>query len=199
MLAPRHAAALRRGRLWGLLWLAVSALMLAAIIRTVVAWPSISMVVGAILTTLAPFCICIWAIPAVLARPETIYMFFDRDAPRVDAQPDSEERQRLRHHLTLHWGEVDARLTELGLDPLDRYLELRLDMGIARHDPEQAQRNITSLLEHPGTTLDDTTRRALEMVVSELAEAARHGARFCFWPLGFYTGLIQTNLKLYIR
>lgn len=169
--------------------------MVVVIVMTALAWPSGWMLVGAVMATVG--LVCLSGVPISAMQVEQIHTIYDRHVPRTDAHSDYEEWLQLRRHLTLHCGEVDARLIELGLDPLERFLELRLDLGIARHDPEQARRSISNLLENPGM-LDTTTCRALEMLERELANAAHHNARFCLLPLGGWTGLIENNLKLHI-
>jgi hypothetical protein len=161
------------------------------LVMTALAWPSGWMLVGAVMSTVG--LVCASGVPISAMRVEAIHTIYDRHVPRMDARPVDEEWLPLRRHLTLHCGgEVDARLIELGLDPLDHFLELRLDLGIARHNPEQARRSIASLLENPGM-LDNTTCRALEMLERELANAARHDARFCLLPIGAWSGPLASR------
>jgi hypothetical protein len=61
-----------------------------------------------------------------------------------------------------------------------------------------ARRDIESLLAHPGPTLDPVTCRALELLVQDLDDAAGAGARFCWMPISAWSGVIETNLRLYL-
>ena len=194
MLVPRLAASVRRTRVIASIVLIAIVAALAGIAVVVANWPSAWVWVGASLTTLGLSPFAFGAIAAM--RVDVVTLVFDRRVTKPDELPYAES-QRLEARLTHSGHEIDAQLTALGLEPLATYLELRLGLGIARHDPSIACRNITRLLELRGPSFDDETRAALTRLARNLESAAQQGARFCMVPLGGWSGLIETNLRLY--
>jgi hypothetical protein len=169
--------------------------MMAAIVVVVLRWPSTWL--GALLAILGLLAVGMGALLHARAPTEPLTPVFDRRVPHDEAI-DFAERRRYMVHLLEHWSELEAAIEKVGGEPFERFLELRLDIGIARHQPELARAQLAAAREQSMVVEDRVMARALELLDRDLDRAVRHGARFCLVPISGWSGLIEANLRLFL-